>query len=580
MNEKSEKIIWEYLESGDWGNALKEARKLVKAAPSNIEYANLEKYTAKIESINFIFIHGEAKDKAKLPKQLEALAVAIPRLAELSSFKALLGVSQELSSNLVVEMVPESRPSLPSPVRPKTKSPIPGRILRPSGKTATVVTVIFAIVIVLFVNLISSAYVKTQPRPGVDTAVNAYIQSWLGLEALSAPVNTLLLGDSACNEDLAPGQIGDRLGGKVINLGNNVGTSLLSDAWMLKDYIERFGPPKNVILLRCPASFRVEHKIEYLSSAPLPWDYWDHYGLAPAWKGGEIPDLFVNKYFTLYSDSDILREKLIKPWEKSQNSLNIPQPSSSHNRGNDSATQIVMDISQQEPADYFSPFTVVPDADNALRFMCNLARSEHFQLYIVYQPEWDEAFNAGLRDDVLKAETEYLAGFIDPVYVHTVNDKAFVFSKDMLQSTEHLRPIAANIYTEAIINDIAAIQNQLTAQQALSLRLETATPQKITFNTGEEPVITIKASAGTSNTSGEVSCLLKPAGASDGEWVIRASSEPVIFTGNTSQEITLTLDHGEITTAGSYDLVVFMRQNVNGLSNETRVEISNFIEVK
>jgi hypothetical protein len=74
--------------------------------------------------------------------------------------------------------------------------------------------------------------------------------AWKGLQNLSQPVDTLILGDSVARVNLSAGQWHDLGLGDVFNLGNSSVSGGESDVTMLRNYLARFGPPKRVCLVR------------------------------------------------------------------------------------------------------------------------------------------------------------------------------------------------------------------------------------------------------------------------------------------------------------------------------------------
>jgi hypothetical protein len=608
MQDKSDNNIWLNLESGNWENALKEAKKLVKLDPQNIENTNLAKYISKINDIVYLAIHGNEQEKAQSAKKLEDIAAVLPRLAELSSFKALLESTKAFAIPVIEKKSPESvvkKRQGWEPIEllnPADQKDIPSRTSSPpeeivvgknqkqkqskffsySSKSGIVVTFIMSIIVILIVDVGAYQYIKAQPP---DTTAFRTNRVLLGLET-DGPANTLLLGDSTCDVDLHNGPFADRLGGTALSLGTVSQTSFLLDAWFLADYVERFGAPENVIEVRAsPSSYSITHSSEYMAAVPFSWNYWEHLGISPDWKSGEKAALFFTRYGVLYSDADTLKNRFIPPFDLFSHETQAKDTSGKGYIGTVTADTYrqTLDIEKRKPAILFQQFNPCEDTTIALRFMSDLARSKHFQLYFLFQPEWDEAVQAGLRADTLEAQINYLSQFIDPTYVHIVRDDSLTFAKAQMASHNHLLPPAERIYTEMNVNIIAAIQNQLTAQQAIPLKLESATPDKSQYKTGDKPVITLKVSAQDGNSladfKGNVSCLLKPAGSSDGEWVARASAVRMTLNDNGSQGITLTLSKGKIVDSGSYDLVVFLRQDVGNLSNETRVELKNITVV-
>ncbi len=351
---------------------------------------------------------------------------------------------------------------------------------------------------------------------------------------------------------------------------------------MLATYIEKFGAPKNVVLLRtAPRGYEMPHTIEFMAAVPLSWGYWDRLGIAPEWQDGEKLKLFFSKYAALYSYSDVLRERLRKPRDAFKHKMWTTQPDNGYDLGA-KLSQDPFDIGKRLPHFYFQPFKASNDATKALQFMSDLARSRKFQLYILFQPEWDEAAGAGLRTEVNNAQLEYLSRFTDSTYVHVVRDASLVFSKDLMQNENHLYHPAEHIFSEVYAAAIAAIQNQLTVKQAEPLKLVSTILDKASYKPGDQPVVTAKISAQESGEiiKGSVFGLVKPAGSTDGNWVMRAPAVVMKLNNSNILEIKLTFLVGKLDKAGTYDLVVFLRQDVGTLSNETRVEIPGKIVVK
>jgi hypothetical protein len=544
--EKSYQQVWSYLEVGEWLDAVIAAGNLAGLDPDNREYITLAMYVREIAEIADRVKGGSRRGAGS---RLEEIAHALPKLTELSSFRSLVASARYTSS-----------------------------------KKGIVISIVVALIFVLASNLAGFQYIRAQP---ISSASHLVLnRDWLGIQKMDKLADIILLGDSSCLNNLAPGAVADRLGGKVINLGNNAGTSLLMDAWMLSAYIEKFGAPKAVVIARTSSSYSVGHKIEFMSDPPLPWAYWDNYGAVPNWKDGEVRQLLIQKYGVLYSDADVLRERLLNIWDLFDCSASKYLPSMNNHSYLAGAPQEKeeMDIKTHTPAYYFGKFYPNVDSTNAIQCMVSLARKYHFQLYFTLQQEWDEAVKAGLRTENLAAEKKYLSRFIDETYVHIVEQlPKTLFTKEQMQNPNHLWHGSEKIYTEEIINGIAAIQNNLTAEQARNMELTSVSLDKDSYQPGEQPAITFNVTdpgdVEATVLNGGISFLVKPSGDIDANWVARAPATVLTLNGDEIKEISLQLTAGKL-EAGTYDLVVFLRQDVGGLSHETRIEIPKKIVVK
>jgi hypothetical protein len=537
--EKAYREVWSYLEAGEWLNAMVAASHLAGLDPANKENSALVKNVREITRIADKVKSGSRRGATA---RLEEIAHALPQVKELASFRSLLESARYTSS-----------------------------------KKGIVISIIVAIIFALACNVVGYKYIQVQPIPSSVT------QAWLGVQKLHKPVDILLLGDSSCGANLVPGDVADRLGGRVINLGNTIGSSLLMDAWMLSAYTSEHGAPKAVVVARASLGYGFKHSIEFMANPLLPWDYWDTYGAVPDWQDGEIRELFITKYGVLYSDADVLRERLLNVWDLFNYSANPYGTSHSYSAGYKQPKED-MDINTRKPGFYFGKFYWSVDSTNAIKYMAGLARKYHFQLYFTLQAEWDEAVNAGLRTEYLAAQKKYLSQFTDPTYVHVIDQiPKTLFTNEQMQSVNHLWHGSEKIYTEEIVNGITAIQNNLTAEQAKNMELTSLSLDKDSFQPGDQPSITLSVTdpgdVELANLKGSVSCLVKPSGDIDANWIARAPATAITLDGDEIKEISLQLTAGKL-EAGTYDLVVFLRQDVGSLSHETRIEIPNKINVK
>jgi hypothetical protein len=550
--EKSYQQVWSYLEAGEWLNAMIAAVHLSGLDPANKDNLALAEYVREVARLADQ-VKGGAKKGAVA--RLKQISHALPQLGELASFKSL---TESVVESEIISVASSSR------------------------KKGIVISIIVAVVFALACNLTGYKYIQAQAI--TTDSQRAVTRTWLGIQKLDKPVDVLLLGDSCCQYNLTTGPVADRLDGDVINLGNVAPSSFLSDAWMLSAYISKYGVPKNVVVSRTSVGFGTIHSIEFMANPLLPWAYWDDYGVAPKWKNGEIWKLFLTKYGVVYTDADILRGRLLKVWHLFDYNIDPIVPSHIYYSANN-MPKVDMNINTDTPAFYFDKFIYSRDSTNAIKYITDLARKYHFQLYFTLQPEWDEAFNAGLRIEHLTAEKEYLSQFTDETYVHVVDQiPKTLFKKEQMQNPNHLWHGFEKIYTEEIVNGITAIQNDLTAEQAKPLEITSISLDKDSYQVGDQPIVTINVTDNETdeitNIIGSVSCLVKPRGSIDGNWVARTTAVAMRLNGSDTEELTLPLTEGKLYNQGTYDLVVFLRQDVGSLSHETRIEIPKKIIVK
>jgi len=437
--------------------------------------------------------------------------------------------------------------------------------------------IIICILTILALNVLLYYYLEWQPlrlsaEPDKTWGyAHVTLPMWHGLLNLKEPVDNIILGDSAAGVCIDGGIISDLLGGTTLNLANTGGSGLIMDGWMLKEYINRFGAPRNVILLRVNNSYEFKHNLEFLAVLPLNWGYWDNYGLKPDWEPNELCDLFIKKYIVIYSNSDILRDRFIHPWTIFLQPIWSVGLSKEYDRGIKADPQAMEKIINEKSPEYYRQYQPSVEATRSLQFMCDLAQQKRFQLYILQGPENDMMFQDEKRKDRIVALQTLISQFVDNNYTHLVPESPMVFSKDQMQNPNHLSPEAARKYSQGIATSMIGIQNKLTEGQVKPSGIISVIPDKSVYSDHDIANITVQLSNYTDDViAGAVSCLVKPVGDSDESWVARATAEDFQLAANGTTYVKLIIDKGQLINPGQYDIVTYLRIPAGNNVNEIR----------
>lgn len=596
MQNRTDKLrgqVWRHLELGQWHSAALLAERMIEIDPLS-GLSGLAEATRALAIISEAIRLNEPVDPHVLVR-LEEMGRTWPRLAAMRSFQALTKAVEEASTNghEVQTSMPNAAAQGASPKTaassgPKPRRSILRRMVRPEGCSGIAASLCCILAVMVVFNCVAYWYLRGQPEstdgPERGTAALTTLPPWHTLMDLESPVDTIILGDSTARVDLITGPFADRLGGDVLNLANNAGSSVLMDAWMLQYYLDKFGAPRNVILLRNCHGYEYTHSVEFMSAVPLQWGYWDRLGVAPAWGTREQLELMLSKYNVLYSASDILSDRLRHPLDLLAQPYKKRDVAPYYSQGSVAESELDM-FRRGNTATTYSPFHPSADGENAVSAMSEQAGSLGFQLYFVVGPEWDEAYQDPDRQAKVSAMVEWMDQFTDPQYVHILLRSPLVYRADQMQNINHLRPGAERQYSEAVVGEMVAVQNGLTGTGAVPLRLSSTVLDKSGYVVEEQPRITLSLTADNASidagasVAGEVSCLVRWAGMSDSKWVCRAPAVAFSVASGSSSELVLVPDVGKLPMAGTYDLVVFIRQDVSGLSYETRTEIPKAIRV-
>ena len=284
-------------------------------------------------------------------------------------------------------------------------------------------------------------------------------QKWQLLEDLEQPVDWLILGDSSCNQGVMPSIIETELGETALNLCTigNLGT--INDLWMLEEYIDRFGPPKHVVIIHV---FDIWHRPldqVIFGQVPRPWGFWEHHTLGSyLFEDEEIrQETFIEKFIPLYSQSraitNILRSTVVlqhnplKPnWHLEADGFLVatePHPD-------------VVVAGAQDQIKFASEnvFSISPTNDMSMQEIGVLADSYGFQVYLVNSPVYQGLYDHAAYQSYLAGVQDKLAEFdSDSSYVFHIAGVR-TFPAEMMQNPDHLILAGAAEYTHWLVEQI------------------------------------------------------------------------------------------------------------------------------
>jgi hypothetical protein len=289
-------------------------------------------------------------------------------------------------------------------------------------------------------------------------------QKWNLLANLRQPVDWLILGDSSCNQGVVPRIIENELGETAVNLCTIGNLGVVNDLWMLEEYIDRFGPPGNVLIVHVYDVWHRNIDPVLFGQVPRPWGFWSHHSLGQAlFEDQKVREnTFLEHYVPIYSQTraikTILRSvvtfqhnPLVPRWHIEADGFLVarePHPEVVFN----GAIDHIQFASQNS-------FRISTLNDVAMQKLVELADSYRFNVYLVNSPVFeglyiDPNYQAYLSDVQAK-----LAEFdSDSQFVFHI-DEVRTFPADLMQNPDHLILPGAEIYTNWLIEQIRQIRD-------------------------------------------------------------------------------------------------------------------------
>ncbi len=284
-------------------------------------------------------------------------------------------------------------------------------------------------------------------------------EKWRLLEdEATKPVDWLLLGDSSCNQGLDPAALTERLGGTALNLCTVADLLVVNDAWMLDRYIERFGPPKRVVVEHV---YDVWHrrlgadlKPEILAEVPQPWGFWRDREPKLRLSRAQKWSLGLARYVPLYSESATLQSWLREPSRFGRTFALDASGFMAHERSD--VRQVKQDTRNHLRFLKGRKFAISRENQRALDRIAALSDEHGFDVFLVAtSPVYEELAKSEdykrYTGDIVRTLENHARGHSR---VHVVLKRPVPFPARDMENADHLTAKAAKRYTQRVAAEI------------------------------------------------------------------------------------------------------------------------------
>jgi hypothetical protein len=332
---------------------------------------------------------------------------------------------------------------------------IPDDIGRPAGRRQILITWLCVLLVILLSNLGASIYLK---RYSTNLGYRLIQAKWQMLLSLTAPVDSLVLGDSSGNQSVAAGPLGEALSGLAINLCTIADALAANDAWMLETYIAKFGAPRRVFLVHAYDMWHRELDATVLAQIPLSWGYWSHLQPHMSLSIRAQASLLLQKQVPLYYENKSLSLVLREPWMISRRQLRLDPHGFMPTQGSEPIRVLSDAESHLNFVREHRPMLSAPNI-HALRHMVTLAERHTFQLYLVNSPIYHGLYeNDAFRSYLLMLERQLLEVLGRTPRAHYIFPIPVRFGADEMQNADHLTETAARVFTRRLVEAVHDIE--------------------------------------------------------------------------------------------------------------------------
>ncbi|MCP5096979.1 MAG: hypothetical protein GY943_15630 [Chloroflexi bacterium] len=328
-------------------------------------------------------------------------------------------------------------------------------IMPPSRKRSVGLTVLGTILVTLLINYAASWYLQSYPGNRGYWLVN---QKWNMLQALEAPVDWLILGDSSGNQGVIPEVVVGDTAVSAINLATVANMTMVDDVWMLQIYIDQFGPPEKVVIVHAYDMWERNISHVFIAKASIPWADWNDLAPPLTLTFEDKSNIFTTRYVPIYAENKTLSnviyngvfgpdELFIKQYELAPGG-NMPQLHPTPNIVLLDANTHIQHVSNRD-------FKMSNVNKAAIEQLILIAEANQLDVYLVNSPIYkgmfeDEGFNQyyGTVQGKIQSYTD------QSEYVHFLDFTA-PFTENEMENIDHVIHSAAIKYSEMIAEEIA-----------------------------------------------------------------------------------------------------------------------------
>lgn len=339
-----------------------------------------------------------------------------------------------------------------APTEEPKRSGVTPEVVRPStARRAALLLVSIAVAFVLL-NWGARAYLD---RHGTNLGYRMVHAKW-DLLADMGPVDWLVLGDSAAAHGIVPEVWSEVLGGETANLAIVANLLVANDAWMLNEYIERHGPPPNVVLVHAHDIWHRGYKSALLGQIPRPWGIWRWSEPTFELAAEHERKAFLSRFLPLYAESQTLRSHLRNLGPTRQLNFSMTDsgfiPSAGHR-----PAALQRDVGRTRRFLRDRRFKVSRINRAGLEHVAELSKKHGFKVYLANGPMHEVLARGEPFRDYMKAWERRVShltkGFPN---VHVLNDVVSYPAKELEIAVDHVIPEMAPDYTRRLARRLKA----------------------------------------------------------------------------------------------------------------------------
>lgn len=276
--------------------------------------------------------------------------------------------------------------------------------------------------------------------------------------------DSLILGDSTPNQGIMPSALNEKVGGAWLNLATVADMQAISDAWLLQEYIDRYGPPKRVLICHVPDMWGREIDPVVLAQAPVPIAGFESLNPPVELTGYEKFLQMRARYLPIYSKNESLLQMVKMPWKISDERQAFGPDGFMSVEGKAENWRARVEAAIQEHAE--TDFSLSEHNAQAMRRIIALAEEHGFTVYLLpgssSQPL---AESAGYRRDFDAMIKQYRIWAASSDRVTLLMETPQTFTDPLMYDEDHVNAAGAVAWSERISQALLRVKQGTPIEQ-------------------------------------------------------------------------------------------------------------------
>jgi hypothetical protein len=330
-------------------------------------------------------------------------------------------------------------------------------VILPATKREVIVTLVGLILFILLLNAGVKWYLTDYTSNRGYWVVR---EKWELVETIEEPVTWLVVGDSSANQGIVPALLPGAASGGGLNLATQGGFGVFDDVWLTQKYIDRFGPPENILVVHVYDIWHRGQNAAMLAQLPFPQRVWIDYSPQVTLSNDQQMVYWLARYFPLYAENKTLTSLL---WELVFGGFKIPKfklssdgymsvdPSVANPKRVYNMTEEHQDFIQR------TPFTVSSINQAAMDELVHLADEYDIKVYLALSPLYEGLATDPDFQSYLTEVQAYLMSVADQSDQVYYIPEIITFPVEQLEDVDHVTDPAAHEYTRRLSQEIQKI---------------------------------------------------------------------------------------------------------------------------